>query len=96
MRRRARIDSNHATIVTAFRDAGASVLSLASVGSGCPDLLVGFRSRNYLVEVKDGSRPPSERRLTPDQELFHFRWRGQVVVVDSVDRALELLQKWSL
>lgn len=45
MRKYGRTDSNHAEIAAALRKAGASVVSLASVGNGCPDLLVGFRTR---------------------------------------------------
>ena len=40
MRRAARVDSNHIEIVKAFRKLGCSVLSLASLGKGVPDLLV--------------------------------------------------------
>lgn len=54
MRTRARVDANHVEIATAFRQAGWSVLSLASVGKGCPDLLVQHPAVDdlYLVEVK--------------------------------------------
>ena len=48
MRRAAKIDSNHAEIVAALRGIGAYVMSLASVGGGCPDLLVGFRGHTFL------------------------------------------------
>lgn len=89
MRRAARTDSNHAEIVEALRRAGASVQSLAAVGSGCPDLLVGHRGRNVLLEVKDGSKSPSRRKLTPDEHVWHARWNGQVVTVESVEQALK-------
>lgn len=58
----------------ALRDAGVQVLSLAALGKGVPDLLCAFRGRLVLVEVKDGSKPPSARKLTPDQEQFHKAW----------------------
>ena len=86
-----RTDANQAEIMGAFRSCGASVQTLHEVGRGCPDLLVGFRGRNLLVEVKDGSKPPSKRRLRPDQVRWHERWRGQVAVVESVDDVLGLL-----
>jgi hypothetical protein len=90
-RRAARIDANHAQIVRALRDIGASVESLASQGRGCPDLLVGFRSRNLLLEVKDGAKPPSAQVLTPDEQRWHRDWRGDVIVVRSVDEALKAI-----
>jgi hypothetical protein len=86
-----RIDANQPEIVKALRAAGASVQSLADLGRGVPDLLVGWRGINLLFEVKDGAKRPSARRLTPGEEQWHRRWRGQVVVVESVDDALHAL-----
>jgi hypothetical protein len=91
MRRAARVDQNQAAIVEALRACGASVQSLAAVGKGVPDLLVGLRTRNYLIEVKDGSKPPSARKLTPDQVQWHTKWAGQVLTVTSPDDALRQL-----
>lgn len=94
MRRAARIDDNHNEVVGALRQIpGVTVLDLAVVGKGCPDLLVGFRGRNYLMEIKDGSKPPSRRRLTDDQVAWHENWTGQAVVVHSADQAVEYLTK---
>lgn len=87
--RRARVDDNHAEIVDALRRAGASVQSIATVGKGCPDLLVGHRGRNILLEVKDGSKPPSARKLTPNEHIWQAYWQGQVVTVESVEQALK-------
>jgi Holliday junction resolvase len=91
MRRAAKVDANQAAIVEALRKCGASVQSLAAVGKGVPDLLVGLRTRNYLIEVKDGSKPPSARKLTPDQVQWHTKWAGQVLTVTSPDDALRQL-----
>lgn len=92
MRRAAKTDANQAEIVKALRAAGATVQSLAAVGQGVPDLLVGIRGQTLLIEVKDGKRPPSERRLTPDQLEWHGAWRGgAVAVVDGVEAALRVL-----
>ena len=40
------------------------------------------------MEIKDGSKPPSARRLTPAEQEFFDTWRGQVCVVNSVAEAL--------
>ena len=87
MRRAAAIDANQTAIVAALRRAGASVELLHRVGAGCPDLLIGIHGRNWLVELKDGAKPPSKRALTPDQVEWHEAWRGQVVVVKNVREA---------
>jgi Holliday junction resolvase len=90
--RAAKIDANHEQVVSALRAAGASVQSLASVGKGVPDLLVGFQGKTLLMEVKDGRKTPSERRLTEDQVRWHGAWRGgPLAVVDGVDAALRML-----
>lgn len=92
MRRAARIDANQEQIVSALRAAGATVQSLAGVGVGVPDLLVGYQGKTLLLEIKDGKKPPSERRLTEDQLKWHGAWRGgPLAVVDSVDAALRTL-----
>ena len=87
--RAARIDDNQRAIIKALEAVGATVQSLASVGRGCPDLLVGFRSQKFLFEVKDGNKPPSRRALTPDEEAWHGWWQGGVVeVITSPKQAL--------
>jgi Holliday junction resolvase len=90
--RAAKIDANHEQVVSALRAAGASVQSLAGVGKGVPDLLVGFQGKTLLMEVKDGRKTPSARRLTEDQLKWHGGWRGgPLAVVDGVDAALRML-----
>ena len=81
-RRAARVDANHAEIVGCFRACGCDVQSLAAVGCGVPDLLVHQRSTGklWLVEVKDGKKSPSERKLTKDQLEFHAIWPVHVVM----------------
>ena len=70
---------------------GATVQPLHAVGKGCPDLVCGYRGVNYMLEVKDGERAPSERKLTPDQVEFHTTWRGQIAVANSVKEALQII-----
>ena len=91
MRKAAKIDDNQAEIVAALRGVHATVQILSSVGKGCPDILVGFRGQNYLMEIKDGTKYESRRSLTPDQKQWHMTWRGQKCVVCSAKQALEVL-----
>lgn len=91
MRQAAKTDANQTVIVNALRKAGASVQSLAAVGKGCPDLLVGYGGINYLMEVKDGNKVPSAQKLSIDQEHWHSVWRGTVHIVKSIDEALKIL-----
>lgn len=91
MRRAAKVDDNQSTIVKALRDVGATVQTLHAVGQGCPDIIAGYRGINYMIEIKDGSKPPSARKLTQDQLDWHAGWRGSVNVVCSVDDALAVI-----
>ena len=54
MWRAAKVDANHAQIVDCFKKLGCSVLSLAAVGRGVPDLLVATQGITWLVEIKSG------------------------------------------
>lgn len=88
-----RIDANQPDIVRALRKIGASVQSLASVGHGCPDLLVGYRNKNFTFELKDPSQPPSKRRLTPDETEWHQSWKGQIHVIETFEEALKIISQ---
>ena len=90
--RAAKIDANHEAVVTALRAVGATVQSLAGVGKGVPDLLVGYQGQTLLMEVKDGFKPPSKRSLNEDQLRWHGKWNGgALAVVDSPDGALKMI-----
>ena len=88
MRKAARIDGNQVEIVAALRRAGCTVTSLSSLGNGVPDILVGRHGVNYLLEIKDGSKPPSRQRLTDMEAQWLEAWRGSASVVNSVEAAL--------
>lgn len=90
-RRAAKVDDNHREVSQALMDIGATVCHLHAVGMGAPDMCVGFRNVNYLLEIKDGNKPPSARKLNKMQERWHQTWAGQVAVVTSVDEALEAI-----
>lgn len=92
MRRNARVDANQKDIVDALYSVpGVSVQHLHAQGMGCPDILVGWRNKNYLFEIKDPAKKPSARELTKMQERWHFQWSGQVAVIHSVEDALEII-----
>ena len=84
MRKRGKIDSNHSEIVQALRQIGATVQSLASVGNGCPDLLVGFRGINVLLEIKSGRR----YGFTDAETKWNNAWRGLCCVACTKEQAI--------
>jgi len=84
MRYAARKDENEAAIVQALRDAGAYVWII-----GLPvDLLVGYKDRTLLMEVKTTSK----KRLTGLQADFFEKWMGGTLCrVDSPEAALRMI-----
>jgi hypothetical protein len=91
MRRAAKVDANHGEVVAALRAYGCKVADLSGVGNGVPDILVwipAFR-RWILLEIKDGAKPPSARKLTEDQVKWHAEFKGcMVYVVTSAEEAI--------
>jgi len=90
MRYRARKDDNHRAIVKALRDAGASVADVAGIPCGF-DIIAGFRGRNYVIEIKDGQKTASRRKLTDIEKRVMDSWRGQYAVVGGIDEALSVV-----
>lgn len=90
MRRAAKVDATHSAIVAALRSAGASVQSLAAVGKGCPDILVGIGGSTgealFLMEIKTGNKKPN-----PAQYDWHAAWATEVHVVRTPDEALRVI-----
>jgi hypothetical protein len=84
MRYAARVDANQDQIVVALRAAGAYVWII-----GLPvDLLVGYKSHTFLVEIKTDAK----QRLTALQADFFENWSGSTLArVDSPDAALRMI-----
>jgi hypothetical protein len=90
----ARVDDNQSEIVKALQRIGAYVIDCSHVGQGFPDLLIAYRGRWVLLEVKDGEKSPSRRKLTPAQTIFHAEALAKgckVHVVESVDDAIRVV-----
>lgn len=84
MRYAARVDKNQEQIVATLRNAGAYVWII-----GLPvDLLVGYKGKTFLVEVKDGPR----KRLTALQDDFFNNWSGSTLArIDGSEAALRMI-----
>lgn len=89
MRRASKVDANHRLIVAAFRALGCSVQSLAAVGKGVPDLLVGLAGLNHLVEVK-----VANGKETPLQVKWAALWRTPTHLVRNVEDVQRLVGVW--
>lgn len=88
-----RTDANQKEIVEKLRSLGFSVWSTHVIGKGFPDLVVGKYAMNFLIEVKDGAKPPSSQRLTEDELVFHRSWKGHVCILAS-PLDCDVFSKW--
>jgi Holliday junction resolvase len=88
-----RVDANQKEMTKLFRDLGISVLVLSNVGKGCPDLLLGYNNRCILVELKDGSKRPSARKLTPLEAKFFEEWQGDARIINNATEAIALVNQ---
>ena len=84
MRYAKRVDQNQDQIVSALRAAGAYVWII-----GLPvDLLVGFGSKTFIVEIKSGPK----KRLTALQKDFFENWTGGTLCrIDGPEAALRMI-----
>jgi hypothetical protein len=88
--RRARVDTNQPEIVEALRAVGAHVLHTHQLKNAF-DILVGFRGQLYIMEIKDGAKPPSRHKLTEGEQQCQADFAAVGVpyyVVLSVEDAL--------
>lgn len=79
-----RTDANQTEIVSAFRRLGWFVAITSALGEGFPDLVIAKRRVTAVVEIKDGSKPPSERKLTEKEKHFRDSWPGLYAKVENV------------
>lgn len=86
-----RVDKNQPKIVKVLRDMGCKVFVTSSMGLGFPDLAVLINRFTYLVEIKDGEKPPSAQKLTPSEKDFHALWENTVIMINSVESAIDFV-----
>lgn len=89
-----KIDANQNEIVHALREAGYQVFLMQAMKNGFPDLLVGGNGAPGLlpIEIKDGSKPPSARRLTEAQLAWHKAAECPVAIVLDAQGALTAMR----
>jgi hypothetical protein len=93
MIRAARTDANQSEIVAALRKRGA-VCIITSQLKNAFDVLVCFNGKIHIVEIKDGNKPKSARKLTEGELRCKSLVEGvrcSYNVIYSVEEALELI-----
>jgi NAD dependent epimerase/dehydratase family enzyme len=94
-----RVDNNQKTLIHTFICMGASVLNLSTVGRGCPDLLIGYKGKSVLVEIKSSDKidvivnlagAPISKRWSNKykQELIDSRVNTTKTIISLIEKLL--------
>lgn len=88
-RRAAKTDTNQTEIVALFRKLGWSVLIVSQL-KNCCDIFAAKSGRTIAVEIKDGNKPPSARKLTGGELEFKYSWQGEWQLVESTEDVIRI------
>lgn len=91
MRRASKVDANQGEVVDYLRKRGAVVDIVSMVPNLGYDLIVYFMGVGAVVEVKDGSKPPSARELTDSEKEAARRWGDRYYVVHNLNDCSAML-----
>jgi hypothetical protein len=87
----AKVDGNSAEIIGYFRKFGCSVLPMHTPKNAV-DCAIGLNKRTVLVEIKDGRKTASQRKLTKGESRFHEGWKGAICVVQDLEDVIALVK----
>jgi hypothetical protein len=88
--RRHRADSNQSGLVELLRLCGVSVVITSQVGGGLGDVVLGFRGKTHLAEIKNGQK----WEYTKAQREFRRTWNGAPIeVLTSEDDVFNWVRK---
>ena len=91
-RRAAKVDDNQKEVVAALRKLGWTVLIISQL-KNCCDLFASKNGRTVAIEVKDGAKPPSARKLSDGEVKFRDAWQGDYALIEKLDDVNELNDK---
>lgn len=91
MRQAARKDANHEQIKDIFTWYGFDAIDTSGFTGKMLDLLITLGSHFFMfVEIKDGSRPKSQRKLTDDEKKFIAKRPDHCMVIESAEQAVTI------
>lgn len=94
-RRAAKTDDNQKEVVALFRKLGWCVLIVSQL-KNCCDIIVSKDGVTIAIEIKDGKKPPSARKLSKGELDFKNEWLGEWRLVETESDVLEINEeiKW--
>jgi len=90
----AKKDANHNEVQEIFTVFGYRTLDVSSLKCGF-DFIAWRHGQVFVVEVKDGSKPPSATRLTDKEINAEKKYIGEYYVIFSAKQAEQLLRRKS-
>ena len=91
-RRAARTDDNQKEIVALFRKLGWHVLIVSQL-KNCCDIIASKNGRTVAIEIKDGKKKPSDRKLTEGELKFKNEWQGEYALIESEQDVFSLVKE---
>lgn len=95
-RRAARVDDNQPAVVRKFRSLGWYVLIVSQL-KNCCDIIVSKSGLTIAIEIKDGKKPPSARKLSNGEQEFKDEWLGEWRLVENDNDVIainEEIKQW--
>ena len=75
-----------------FRDNGFSVHDVHNL-KNCCDLYISYKDITAAIEVKDGTLPPSARKMSEGEIKFSEEWQGLWWLCESIKDADIIIEK---
>ena len=88
-----RKDDNQSEIVAHLRKLGATVQIVSHIAGLGFDIIVAYGDVVRFVEIKDGSKPPSERQLSDNEKAAEARWPSLYRIIIDEATATELFKE---
>ena len=92
-RRAAKVDDNQKEVVSLFRKLGWYVLIISQL-KNCCDIIVSKNGHTIAIEIKDGKKPPSARKLSDGEVKFKKEWKGAYELVICEDDVIAINNLW--
>lgn len=86
-------DANHSELVSVFRQLGAFVLDLSSIGNGCPDLAIWCGASWEMVEIKNANTAYGRNGLNKMQKDFAEKTGARIHIVRFAEECVSLVAK---
>jgi hypothetical protein len=87
-------DDNHNEIETEFKRLGCGVKDVHDLPNFV-DIIICYKGQTVMVEIKDGAKPPSARKLTSGEKRFSDEWiakGGKWACIETIEQANELVK----